>query len=287
MTRLKGGVQLDEVGVVQLVHHLDLIPHHVLRHKQTKGRNKCMLFEQQLHQPGALHHLPNEANHLLGALTQPLHPVQPASLTLHLVAGLLDRPVQIPALGVNPGPAPHAVALFAHPCQVPTHAPDVQGQAVQPGQDGLLHAEQALHLRAQRVHSALHAAQGGIGRGGGRRRRGLAPIRSIKGNELLQSSQIPLFTWTSGAQASCCVTCKSADGDALPLLLPENNFHSRPHRKVAIRHTLPNIQISLSLRTFSMMAKPSSSCPRGGRSWQNASQVAGTRVVDMGPGSGR
>lgn len=42
MARLKGGVQLDEVGVVQLVHHLDLIPHHVLRDKQTKGRNKCM-----------------------------------------------------------------------------------------------------------------------------------------------------------------------------------------------------------------------------------------------------
>lgn len=31
MARLEGGVQLDEVGVVQLVHHLDLIPHHFLR----------------------------------------------------------------------------------------------------------------------------------------------------------------------------------------------------------------------------------------------------------------
>lgn len=34
MPRLKGGVQLDEVGMVQLVHHLDLIPHHVLRDRQ-------------------------------------------------------------------------------------------------------------------------------------------------------------------------------------------------------------------------------------------------------------
>lgn len=34
MARLKGGVQLDEVGVVQLVHHLDLIPHHLLRDRQ-------------------------------------------------------------------------------------------------------------------------------------------------------------------------------------------------------------------------------------------------------------
>lgn len=34
MARLKGGVQLDEVGVVELVHHLDLIPHHLLRDRQ-------------------------------------------------------------------------------------------------------------------------------------------------------------------------------------------------------------------------------------------------------------
>lgn len=33
----------------------------------------------------------------------------------------------------------------------------------------------------------------------------------------------------------------------------ENNFHHRCHRKVATRHTLPNIQMSLSLRKFSMM----------------------------------
>ena len=36
MARLKGGVQLDEVGVVQLVHHLDFIPHNILRDKQSK-----------------------------------------------------------------------------------------------------------------------------------------------------------------------------------------------------------------------------------------------------------
>lgn len=37
MTGLKGSVQLDEVGVVQLVHHLDLIPDHLLRDVNTIG----------------------------------------------------------------------------------------------------------------------------------------------------------------------------------------------------------------------------------------------------------
>lgn len=37
MTGLKGSVQLDEVGVVQLVHHLDLIPDHFLRDANTIG----------------------------------------------------------------------------------------------------------------------------------------------------------------------------------------------------------------------------------------------------------
>lgn len=37
MTGLKGSIQLDEVGVVQLVHHLDLIPNHLLRDANTKG----------------------------------------------------------------------------------------------------------------------------------------------------------------------------------------------------------------------------------------------------------
>lgn len=35
MARLKGGVQLNEVGVVQLVHHLDLISHHLLTDRNT------------------------------------------------------------------------------------------------------------------------------------------------------------------------------------------------------------------------------------------------------------
>lgn len=37
------------------------------------------------------------------------------------------------------------------------------------------------------------------------------------------------------------------------LFLTENNFHHCGHRKIAMRHTLPNIQISLSRRKFSMM----------------------------------
>lgn len=70
-------------------------------------------------------------------------------------------------------------------------------------------------------------------------------------NDLMACFQIHLLStgeWT----LSCCITCMSAVL-VLPLFLWENNFHSRPHRKVAMRHTLPNIQISLSLRKFSMM----------------------------------
>lgn len=33
MARLKGSIQLDEVGVVELVHHLDLISHHLLKYR--------------------------------------------------------------------------------------------------------------------------------------------------------------------------------------------------------------------------------------------------------------
>lgn len=36
VARLEGGIQLDEVGVVQLVHYLDLVPHYLLRSKQTE-----------------------------------------------------------------------------------------------------------------------------------------------------------------------------------------------------------------------------------------------------------
>lgn len=61
------------------------------------------------------------------------------------------------------------------------------------------------------------------------------------------------------AENNSCSTCKSA-GDAVFLLfLMENNFHHFRHRKVATRHTLPSIQISLSLSKFSMME--ASSCP--------------------------
>lgn len=45
-------------------------------------------------------------------------------------------------------------------------------------------------------------------------------------------------------------TCVSV---APPLFLTEKSFQSRRHRKVATRQTLPNIQISLSGRRFSMM----------------------------------
>lgn len=37
MTGLKGSVELDEVGVVQLVHHLDLIPDDLLSDGNTSG----------------------------------------------------------------------------------------------------------------------------------------------------------------------------------------------------------------------------------------------------------
>lgn len=37
MARLEGGVELDEVGVVQLVHHLDLILYHFLEDRYTSA----------------------------------------------------------------------------------------------------------------------------------------------------------------------------------------------------------------------------------------------------------
>lgn len=48
------------------------------------------------------------------------------------------------------------------------------------------------------------------------------------------------------------VTCLSADNVLFAFFLVENNFHQCRHRKVATRHTLPSIQMSLSLRKFSM-----------------------------------
>lgn len=49
MARLKGGVQLDEVGVVELVHHLDLIPDHLLRDRQTETENAETRTSQLTH----------------------------------------------------------------------------------------------------------------------------------------------------------------------------------------------------------------------------------------------
>lgn len=40
MTGLKGGVELNEVGVVQLVHHLDLIPDNLLRRKYKRNDSR-------------------------------------------------------------------------------------------------------------------------------------------------------------------------------------------------------------------------------------------------------
>lgn len=47
MTGLKGSVQLDEVGVVQLVHHLDLIPDHLLRDTNTIGVTAAATLTQR------------------------------------------------------------------------------------------------------------------------------------------------------------------------------------------------------------------------------------------------
>lgn len=65
--------------------------------------------------------------------------------------------------------------------------------------------------------------------------------------------QIQLFTCHTTAWTQTCITCLSADNVVFPLFLMANNFHHCCHRKVAIRQTLPNIQISLSLRKFSMV----------------------------------
>lgn len=40
MTGLEGGVELNEVGVVQLVHHLDLIPDNLLRRKYERNYSR-------------------------------------------------------------------------------------------------------------------------------------------------------------------------------------------------------------------------------------------------------
>lgn len=69
----------------------------------------------------------------------------------------------------------------------------------------------------------------------------------------------PIFTCADVAQLhwpkllSHSVTSASEDDVVFLLFFVENNFHSRRHRKVATRHTLPKIQRSLSLRKFSMM----------------------------------
>lgn len=110
---------------------------------------------------------------------------------------------------------------------------------------------------------------------------------------------IPKFTCSTGAQTvSRYITCVSADAVVLPLFLVENNFHSRPHRKVATRHTLPNIQISLSFRRFSMMEtflfqSLMSTCT-GCLSYLSPSSArgegvsgGGQQVVDIGKESGR
>lgn len=52
-----------------------------------------------------------------------------------------------------------------------------------------------------------------------------------------------------------CITCASAWCAVLPPFLMENKFHTRLQRKVATRHTLPNIQISLSFRKFSILER--------------------------------
>lgn len=80
--------------------------------------------------------------------------------------------------------------------------------------------------------------------------------RSAAHSESMTVGRFPTFCCPRVAQgppSSCFVTCTPADAAVLPFLLAENSFHRRPHRKVATTHTLPNIQMSLSLRTFSMM----------------------------------
>lgn len=77
-------------------------------------------------------------------------------------------------------------------------------------------------------------------------------------SECMNLQHVPRITCSHVVQVhrakrlSRCITCMS-DGVVFLLFFTENNFHSRCHRKVATRHTLPNIQTSLSLRKFSMM----------------------------------
>lgn len=58
---------------------------------------------------------------------------------------------------------------------------------------------------------------------------------------------------TDSNSSLCSVTCVSTGDVVFPVFLMENNFHHRRQRNVATRHTLPNIQISLSLRKSSMV----------------------------------
>lgn len=107
----------------------------------------------------------------------------------------------------------------------------------------------------------------------------------------------PILTCTGVTQAhwpkllSCSVTSASEDDVVFLLFFVENNFHSRRHRKVATRHTLPNIQRSLSFRKFSIMEaflflSPLSACT-GCPSYFSLSAALGGRQqdVDMGRGS--
>lgn len=107
---------------------------------------------------------------------------------------------------------------------------------------------------------------------------------------------VPRFTCSHVAQVHRPPqpTSVSADGVVLLLFFVDNNFHSRPHRKVATRHTLPNIQISLSLRKFSMMEIFLLSACTGCLSYLSLSAACGEgvsgggqQVVDMGRDSSR
>lgn len=82
------------------------------------------------------------------------------------------------------------------------------------------------------------------------------------------------------------VTCLLADNVVFLLFLTENNFHHCCHRKVATRHTLPNIQTSLFLRKFSMMKSalflfPMTTCS-GCVSYSSLSAACGKAVSDGG-----
>lgn len=85
------------------------------------------------------------------------------------------------------------------------------------------------------------------------------------------------------------ITCASGGG---VVFLVENKFHSRRHRKVATRHILPNIQISLSLKKFSMMQTslflPQVLCPISASlpSVVKESRVEGKKLLTWGETTG-